>query len=107
MHVFNEHKLLNVRVSKPAFEYIIENAPYVEDKIPSGHGKIESPLKGHVAICMVYHVERMITHVSEKSLSGRITPDKERHFLYIRYELSTLYAELKKQKAIFAYVMVE
>ena len=104
MEVINDFKIINVRLKQPTFEYLKNNAPFVEAGIPSEHGRIDSLLKDKIAICMDFHVEAMIKHLDERSnVTHSVVIVKE--VLALKLELSQLWSTMKRGGFLFAYVM--
>jgi len=106
MRVINDYKLINVRVNKQAFEYVKNNAPFVEDKIPSTYGRIDSVLKDKVAICFDFHIEKMMKNLDERSY-GTHSVVVIKEVLALKLELSELWATMKRGGFSFAHIMAE
>lgn len=97
MRVVNDYTLVNVRVNKLAFKYIVENAFFIDDK---------SILKGNVAICFDFHIEHMIKKLDEKIDSTHsVIGNKEK--LALKLELSELWVMMRKNGFTFTHVMAE
>lgn len=97
MEVRNDFKIVNVRVNKPAFKHIEENAPFIDNK---------TILKGSVAICCDFHIEMMIKDLDKKIDSTHsVVLSKER--LALKMELTELWVTMKKGGYLFAYIMAE
>lgn len=106
MEVVNDFKLVNVRVSKPTFEHIKQNAPFVEDKIPSSYGQTESILKGQVAVCNDFHIEMMIKNL-DKRINDTYNVKIIKDSLALKCELGELWGAMKKGGFLFSYIMAK
>ncbi len=106
MKVINDFKIINVRLNQKTFEHIKNNAPFVEDKIPSAYGKIDSLFKDRTAICCDHNIERMIKNLDEReNASHSVVILKE--VLALKLELGELWSTMKKGGFLFAYIMAE
>ena len=112
MQIVNSLKLLNVRVSKPVFEFIKANAAFTEDKIPFEHGVDNSLLKDMVVISYDFHIEKLTRIASKNSFapgwaSQEGVKNAEKQWIPIEKELNKLYVAMQNEKAKFAYIMVD
>jgi len=106
MRTISDHKLIDVRISKQAFDYVKKNAPYVEGNIPSAHGQLNSILKDKTAICCNYHVLKMMQDLDYRSnVTHSVVVIKE--VLALKLELSQLWSAMIKGGFVFAHIMAE
>jgi len=106
MKVINEYKLVNVRINKQAFEYVKNNAPFVEGGIPSAYGRLDSLLKDKIAICCDFHIEKMIKDLDDRgNATHSVIVLKEA--LALKLELGQLWSTMKRGGFLFAHIMVE
>lgn len=108
MRQVNEHKLINVRVSKETFEHIKTHAPFVETNIPGLFRPIESLTKGETAICFTHNIDAMIQHIDQRA--EMLTPKTMpllKQMLDVKAELSELHKAMHEGKFAAAYIMAE
>lgn len=108
MRQVNEHKLINVRVSKETFDHIKTHAPFVETNIPGLFGPTESLTKGETTICFTHNIDAMIQHIDQRA--EMLTPKTMpllKQMLVTKAELKELHEAMVNGKFAAAYIMAE